>query len=148
MRSYETSYDLSKVPEAQRKAMEAVIPTTSTGAHVAAFDHLGLIAVAPSSRAEAERAIDAARGKAPHYTAPPAVGQLLASSRARKDSVWAMVDVGGVIARMAAASGAAAPTPSAPTPFVFSFGCADHNGHFRLAAPASSARTAVNAAKP
>jgi hypothetical protein len=33
-------------------------------------------------------------------------------------------------------------------PFVLTFGCADHNAHFRIAAPASSARTAVNMSKP
>ncbi|MGH2897646.1 MAG: hypothetical protein ACRDMZ_03155, partial [Solirubrobacteraceae bacterium] len=148
MRSYAASYDLSKVPEANRKTMEAVLPKTALGGHVAAFDHLGLIALAPNSQVEAERAIDAARGKAPHFTAPAVVGQMLASSRARKDSVAMVFDVGAIMSGMPTMPGAPPRTPTGPIVFVLSFGCADRNAHFRIVAPASSARTAVNAAKP
>jgi hypothetical protein len=148
MRSYEASYDLSKVPAADRKAMEVVIPKTATGGHVAAFDHLGLIALAPNSQVEAERAIEAARGKAPHFTAPAVVGQMLASSRARKDSMAMVLDIGAFMSGIPTMPGAPPRAPTGPIVFVLSFGCADRNAHFRIAAPASSARTAVNAAKP
>jgi hypothetical protein len=148
MRSYAASYDLSKVAEADRKTMEAVMPKTALGGHVAAFDHLGLIALAPNSQVEAERAIDAARGKAPHFTAPAVVGQMLASSRARKDSMAAVLDVGALLSGMPTMPGAPPRAPTGPIAFVVTFGFADRNAHFRIAAPASSARTAVNAAKP
>ncbi|HSS01091.1 MAG TPA: hypothetical protein VLM79_28735 [Kofleriaceae bacterium] len=148
MRSYEASYDLSKVPAADRKAMEAVVPKTAIGGHVAAFDHLGLVALAPNSQVEAERAVDAARGKAPHFTAPAVAGQMLASSRARKDSMAAVLDIGAILSAIPTMPGAPPRAPIGPIVFVLSFGCADRHAHFRIAAPASSARTAVNAAKP
>jgi hypothetical protein len=124
------------------------VPKTAIGGHVAAFDRLGLIALAPNSRVEAERAIDAARGKAPHFTAPAVAGQMLASSRARKDSMAVVLDIGAILSAMPTMPGAPARAPTGPIVFVLSFGCADRNAHFRIAAPASSARTAVNAAKP
>src|SRR6185503_3837251 len=44
LRSYETSYDFSKVPEADRKAMEQIYPRSATTVHLGAFDRLGMIA--------------------------------------------------------------------------------------------------------
>src|SRR5688572_26586380 len=65
LRSYETSYDFAKVPEADRKAMEQMYPRGPTAVHLGAFDRLGMVAFGADSLSEARRAIDAARGKAP-----------------------------------------------------------------------------------
>lgn len=148
LRSYEASYDLSKASDADRKAVEAMFPRTATRVHVGAFDRLALVAYAPDSLAEAERAIDAARGKVPRFTAPQIVGQLLASSRARKDSVAMMMDLGSIMATVAAAAGGTSRAPSGVQPVVMTVGCADRNAHFRIGIPATTARTAVNAGKP
>jgi hypothetical protein len=148
LRSYETSYDLSKAREVDRKALESMVPKTVTRVHVGAFDRLGMVVFAPDSLAEARRAIDAARGKAPRFAAPQIVGQLLASSRARKDSVAIMMDLGSIMATIAAAAGAPGRAPSGVQPIVLSLGCADHNAHFRIGVPATTARTAVNSGKP
>jgi hypothetical protein len=149
LRSYETSYDFAKVPEADRKAMEQLYPRGATAVHLGAFDRLGIIAFGPDSLSEARRAIDAARGKAPRFAAPQIVGQLLASSRARKDSIAVMIDVGSLITGIAAAAAGGPPkAPAGAAPIVVSLGCADHNAHIRIALPATTARTAVNAGKP
>jgi hypothetical protein len=148
LRSYEASYDLSKASAIDRKAVESMLPRTATRVHVGAFDRLALVAYAPDSLAEAERAIDAARGKAPRFTAPQIVGQLLASSRARKDSVAMMMDLGAIMATVAAAAGGTIRAPSGVQPVVITVGCADRNAHFRIGIPATTARTAVNAGKP
>jgi hypothetical protein len=148
LRSYETSYDFAKVPEADRKAMEQLYPRGATAVHLGAFDRLGMIAFGPDSLSEARRAIDAARGKAARFAAPQSVGQLLASSRARKDSIAMMIDVGALIAGIAAAAGGPPKAPAGPQPIVMTLGCADHNAHIRIGLPATTARTAVNAGKP
>ncbi|HZJ65273.1 MAG TPA: hypothetical protein VFD36_17295, partial [Kofleriaceae bacterium] len=74
LRSYETGYDFAKVPEADRKAMEALYPGHSIAVHLGAFDRLATVAFGPDSLAEAKRGIDAARGKAPRFAAPQIVG--------------------------------------------------------------------------
>lgn len=148
LRSYEASYDLSKASNLDRKAVESMFPRMATRVHVGAFDRLALVAYAPDSLAEAERAIDAARGKAPRFTAPQIVGQLLASSRARKDSVAMMMDLGAIMATLTAAAGGTGQAPSGVQPVVITVGCADRNAHFRIGLPATTARTAVNLGKP
>jgi hypothetical protein len=147
LRSYESSVDFSKVRPADKAIAEAMTAKTSR-VHVGVFDRLGLIAFGPDSLAEATRAIDAARGKIPRFTAPPSVGQLLASSRARKDSIVLMMDLGAIMSSMAAAAGKPAQPPAAIQPLVISFGGADRAAHLRVAVPASTARSAVNLSKP
>lgn len=148
LRSYETGYDFSKVPEANRKAMEALYPAGSTAVHLGTFDRLALVAFGPDSLAEARRGIDAARGKAPRFAAPQIVGQLLASSRARKDSIAMMMDIGALFAGIAAAAGGPPRASAEVQPMVMSLGCADHNAHIRIGLPATTARIAVNGGKP
>jgi hypothetical protein len=148
LRSYATTYDFTKVAEAERKAMEKMYPRDATTVHLGAFDRLGMIAFGADSLAEAQRAIDAARGKAPRYAAPQIVGQLLASSRARKDSIAMMIDVGALIAGVSAATGGPLMAPAGPQPVVVSLGCADRNAHIRIGLPATTARAAVNKGNP
>ena len=148
LRSYETGYDLSKVPEADRKAMETLYPRGSMAVHLGTFDRLGMVAFGPDSLAEARRAIDAARGKAPRFAAPQIVGQLLASSRARKDSIAMMMDIGTLMAGIAAAAGGPPRASAEVQPMVMSLGFADRNAHIRIGLPATTARMAVNGGKP
>jgi hypothetical protein len=142
LRSYEATYDLSKMPPAQRQAMEATLPGAQVRTQIATFDALGVIALGPDSLTEAGLAIDAARGKAPHFVAPTLTGELLAASRARKDSVAMMMDLGALLAKITGS----APTTAAP--ILMSLGCADHNAHLRLVLPVVTLRTAVNRGKP
>jgi hypothetical protein len=148
LRSYETGYDFAKVPEADRKAMEALYPGHSIAVHLGAFDRLATVAFGPDSLAEAKRGIDAARGKAPRFAAPQIVGQLLASSRGRKDSIAMVMDLGALIAGMAATTGGPPRASGEVLPMVMSLGCADHNAHIRIGLPATTARMAVNGGKP
>jgi len=142
LRSYEATYDLSKVEPAQRKAMEAMLPSTQARAQIATFDALGLVVLAPDSLAEAGLTIDAARGKAPHFVAPTLTGELLAASRARKDSLAMMMDLGALLAKITGRA------PTVAAPILISLGCADHNAHLRLALPAVTLRAAVNGGNP
>jgi len=142
LRSYDTTIDLSKVPPAQRTAMERMSPGGVQRSHLAAFDALGLLVAAPDSLAETQRSIDAARGKAAHFVPGAVLGDLLAASRARKDSLAMMLDLGAVIA---AATGR---TAAASQPLVVSFGFTDRKAHLRVALPAATIRAAVNAARP
>lgn len=142
LRSYDTTFDLSKVPPDQRKAVEGLSPGSPQRSHLAAFDALGMIVAAPDSLAETKRSIDAARGKTAHFVAGPVVGKILAASRARKDSLAMMLDLGEIIAA------AAGRTAAAGQHVVMSLGFADRNAHIHLALPAATLRAAVNAAQP
>ncbi len=142
LRSYDLTYDFSKVAPAQRKAMETMLPGTQARAQIATFDTLSMVVLAPDSLAEAGRTIDAARGKAPHFVAPTLTGELLAASRARKDSIAMMMDLGAILAGITGRS------PSGVAPILLTLGCADHNAHLRLGLPAATLRAAVNQGKP
>jgi hypothetical protein len=141
LRSYDTTYDLSKVPAAQRPMMEAMLPTGVHRAEVATFDALTLVVVAPDSLTEARRSIDAARGKAPHFAADKTLSALIAGSRAHKDSVAMVMDLGGILGMVTGAK-------AAELPMLMSLGFVDHDAHIRLALPAATLRGAVNLGKP
>jgi hypothetical protein len=140
LRRYDTTYDLSKVPAAQRAAMEASVNAMGRATQIATFDSLGLLVIAPDSAAEAGRTIDAARGKATRLAPPPAITDLLAGSRGRKDSLVFVMDLGGFMTMITGANIGAQPV-------VMSVGFADRNAHFRFAAPAASVR-AIKSANP
>jgi hypothetical protein len=143
LRGYHTSYDLSKAPPAQRQAMER-LAAGGADTRIAAFDGVGTIVTGPDSVASARRLIDAARGKAPRFVAPPAIAGFLAASRARKDSVAMTLDMAGILAIVAGG----APQGAGEAPLLFSLGFADRRTHLRIAAPVASMRAAVAAARP
>ena len=87
------------------------------------------------------RSIDAARGKIPHFAAGQILGELIAASRARKDSVLAMMDLGGILGMITGAK-------VADLPVLMSLGFADRNAHIGIALPASTLRGAVSLARP
>jgi hypothetical protein len=142
LRSYETTYDLSKAQPAQRKAMEAMLPGGTHHTQIAAFDGLGIVIASPDSLADAKRAIDAARGKPPRFVAGSALGDLFAASRAHKDSVAMVFDLGGLLGAITGATGGSG------QPMMVSLGCADQRAHLRIALPAATARAAANLGKP
>jgi hypothetical protein len=142
LRSYDTSYDFSMAPEDQRKLLVAMNPGGMQHVELAAFDSLGVIVAGPDSRAEVGRVIDAVRDKAPRFAAPHVIDDLLAASRAHKDSVALVMDLGVFVAM---ATGA--PMGSGTEPALLSFGTADRTLHIRIALPATTLR-AMTAVKP
>jgi hypothetical protein len=145
LRGYRTSFDLSKTPPEQRKAMERMVGANG-GAEtwMAAFDGVGTIVGGPDSSTVAGQVIDAVRGKAPRFVTPPAVAQFLAESRARKDSLAMTLEMAGIVA---AATGAA-PRGGGDAPMRFSLGFADRRAHLRIAVPVASIRTMMPARRP
>lgn len=141
LRSYDTTYDLSKAPAAQRRAMEAMLPAGAHRAELATFDELTMVVIAPDSLAEAKRSIDAARGKLPHFAAGQIVSELIAASRARKDSLVAMLDLGWMLGMITGAK-------VADLPMLMSLGFADQNAHIGIALPAATLRGAMRIARP
>jgi hypothetical protein len=142
LRSYDTTFDLSKVPAAQRQTVESLTPGGQQRSYIATFDALGMLVAAPEGLPEAKRSIDAARGKTARLVPGAVLGELLTASRARKDSLAMMLDLGAVIA---AATGKPAATAQ---PVVVALGFADRNAHVRVALPAATLRAAMTAAKP
>ena len=55
LRSYDTMYDLSKLPPAQRQTMAAMFPGTQTRAQIANFDALGMVVFALTSASRCPR---------------------------------------------------------------------------------------------
>ena len=74
--------------------------------------------------------IDTARGKGSHYIAPPAVADLLAAARTRKDSFACVID----FASIASMIGGKPSVPGASAPGVIALGFADKQLHMRLSA--------------
>jgi len=144
LRGYRTNFDLSKTPPAQRNAMERMMAGGVTETWMAAFDGFSTVAGGPDSAAAAGRLIDAARGKAPRFVAPPAIAQFLTQSRARKDSLAMTLDIAGMVASMAGG----APGAGDDAPLMLSLGFADRRAHLRIAAPVASVRAVMAAARP
>jgi len=144
LRGYRTSFDLSKAPPAQRKAMERMMGARGAETWMAAFDRVGMIVGGSDSAAAAGRLIDAARGKAPRFVTPPAIAQFLTESRARKDSMAMTLDFAGIVASV---TGLAAPAGDG-APLMLSLGFADRRAHLRFAAPAACVRGMMAAARP
>jgi hypothetical protein len=144
LRGYRTTYDLSKAPPAQRKAIERIARAGGTDTRIAAFDKVGTVVAGPDALADAGRVIDAARGKAARFVPSPTLAGFLADSRARKDSMVMTFDVTGLIAVAAGAH----PQDGPEAPFLVSLRFADRRAHLRIAAPVASVRAAAAAGKP
>ena len=142
LRGYRTTYDLSKAPPAQRKAIERISRAGGTDTRMAAFDKVGTVVAGPDAVADAGRLIDAARGKAARFVPSPRLAEFLADSRARKDSMVMTFDIAGL---MAIATGAP-PQGGPEAPFVMSLRFADRRAHLRIDAPVASVRAAAAAA--
>ncbi|HEX4417947.1 MAG TPA: hypothetical protein VH165_08610, partial [Kofleriaceae bacterium] len=138
LRSYDTTYDLSKATPEQRKATTMLSPSGAQHAMIATFDAVTLVMVSPDVLNDAKKAVDAARGKASGLAQTPAIRDLLAASRARKDSLAAILDLGRFVAAFAPGMNLG------NQPMVMSFGAADHNAHIRIALPAATLRAAAN----
>ena len=141
LRSYDTTYDLSKMPAMQRQAMESMFPAGGVSARIATFDKVGLVTSTTDSAVDANRAIDAARGKGSRFTPSKATAELLAASRDRKESLVIIMDIAGFMAGITGRSAAGA------DPIVASLGFADRKAHFRIALPVSTMR-ALGGGKP
>lgn len=141
LRGYDATSDNTKVPEAQRKIAETMMPSGVRHAQLAAFDALTMIVVTADGLADAKRTIDAARGQAAHYTAGGEVAGLLSGSRTRKDSVAMVMDFGVILGMVAGAK-------VGDLPLLISLGFADHNAHIRMAVPVTTAQTLMKIAKP
>jgi hypothetical protein len=144
LRGYRTSFDLSKVPPAQRKAMERMMGGSGAETWMAAFDGVGTIVGGSDSAAAAGRLIDAVRGKAPRFVTPPAIAQFLTESRARKDSMAMTLDFAAIVASVAGGTARA----GGGAPLMLSLGFADRRAHVRIAAPVASVRDMMAAVRP
>jgi hypothetical protein len=145
LHTVDTTVDSSKLSTAQlsaaqRKQMASTLSSfpTQNRAQVATFDAFGMVVFHRDSLAEASRTIDAARGKAPHFVPSAALAPLLAGSRARKDSMVIIADLG---AFLTVASGH--PVPG-DLPALISLGYAEHNARIHVALPAATLRAVVN----
>jgi hypothetical protein len=141
LRSYDTTYDMSKMPPMQRQAMDSMFPAGGISARIAAFDKVGIVTSTSDSAVDANRAIDAARGKGTRFAPSRGTADLLAASRDRKESLVIIMDIAGLMAGFTGRPAAGA------EPVVASLGFADRNAHFRIALPASTMR-AVGGGKP
>lgn len=141
---YHTSYDLSKAPPDQRKAMERMLGADGADTRMAAFDGVGTVATGPDSVAAAGGLIDAVRGKAPRFVTPPAIARFLTESRGRKDSMAVTLDMARILASMAGAPARAGDD----APVMLSLGFADRRAHVRIAAPLASMRAMMAASHP
>ncbi|HET9619759.1 MAG TPA: hypothetical protein VFP84_00235 [Kofleriaceae bacterium] len=142
LRGYDTTYDLSKASPAQRDIHKKLAPNDVQHAQVATFDAVTLIAASADAAGDARKAIDASRGKpgAARFTASGLTRDQLAASRARKDSMALVFDLGRMIPAFAARATAVS------APIVMSFGAPDHNAHVRLAVPAETLHAAAGMA--
>jgi hypothetical protein len=129
IRGYDVTYDLSKAPPETKTVIEKMVPKTGLTTRVAIFDQLGAVGLSADGAASTQAAIDAARGKGKRYAPPAAVTDFLAGSRARKESVAMVMDVGGIMA--------GAPTGRA---LMLSMGFSDKRAHLRITLPAATIR--------
>jgi len=130
VRGYEMTYDFSKLPPAQKKQLEAMLPPT-VAARVALFDGLAAFVIGPKAEAETSLVIDAARGKSSHFAPAKPVADLLGAARTRKDSLVFVMD----FASLMAAFGKGPSIPGTSAPGVIALGFADHRFHLRLSTP-------------
>ncbi|HEU4728740.1 MAG TPA: hypothetical protein VFT22_12640 [Kofleriaceae bacterium] len=143
LRSYDTTFDTSKIPPDQRQAMAAMMPDGVHRVHLGAFDDVAVLVSSQDSDREARRTIDAARGKGPRFVAGKLVDPLLATSRTRKDSIVMVMDLGNLFGALTGKS-------LGSQPMVMAFGAADRRAHLRFSVPAATARAlgSMNGGKP
>lgn len=130
LRGYTTSYDLSKMTAANRQLFEKSVPKTTMSSIGGVVDGIGVVGVSARGSATAIAAVDAVRHAAKRYAPPAAITAFLAASRARKESVVAVMDM------------AAMGMPTSGH-FMMALGFADKNLHLRVGVPASIARGAA-----
>jgi hypothetical protein len=133
---YSTAFETA--PTAAGAAAARAMPTAMTSYLGVAGDRA--IAVAGTHSAEdIARVIDAVQGKAPTYVPPPAVTQLLADARTRKESMIVVLDLAALRSLMPGAARPAA-GDGIPTmaPSLIGLGFADHAAHLRITVPAAS----------
>ena len=99
---FTSQIDASAMPPEQAKLTAAM--GTSFVAHVGAWDDVVGMAMG-TDPAASRRLIDASRGKGARMTLPPRVAAGLADARARKESFYYFIDVGSMMASMAATTG-------------------------------------------
>lgn len=135
MRSIDITSDISQMPvvqqlpDAERIAMEAMFQRGNFRMQFATFDGLGMFVGGADGLAVAARTIDVVRGKAPLFVASSPTGRLLTASRARKDSVVAIVDMGAMLAAFGL------PLPREVIAMI-SVGRLRHDVHVRVSVPA------------
>jgi hypothetical protein len=129
IRGVDVRYDLSKATPDARAAMEKMISKNGAALRAATFDKLGLVVSSADGATSVTAAIDAARGKGKRYAPTAQVAGFLAGSRARKESVALVIDLGGAMGM--GASGRVV---------MMSMGFADRRAHLRLALPAATIR--------
>ncbi|HEY0193818.1 MAG TPA: hypothetical protein VGC42_22030 [Kofleriaceae bacterium] len=134
IRGYDTTMDLTKAEPAQRQMATLMGSDKPVHAQVAAFDKLAMVVATKDSQADAHRAIDTARGKAAAYAPSPEIKAQLDASRARKDSMAMVFDVGKLVAAFLPAA------TLGNLPVVISLGTADKQAHLRFVLPASLLR--------
>jgi hypothetical protein len=130
LRGIDASYDLSKATPDARAMVEKMVPNKTIATRIGVFDKLGAVSTGGDGVAGTAAVIDAARGKARRFAPPAQVGDFLAGSRARKESLAMVIDLGGI-------SGAAA---AAGHLVMASIGFADQRAHLRLTLPAATFR--------
>jgi hypothetical protein len=139
IRGYDTTYDLSALPELKRKEMLKVLGGSNVShAAMATFDKLAVFAIAGTGDAVAAAGsdIDAARGKGSRYKPTKEVQRALDASRARKDSAVMIMDFGAFAAMM--------PTPTKLTgAMVMTAGFADGTAHLRMSLASATFKAAV-----
>lgn len=128
LRGYDTVHDLSKAAPANRAVWEKMFPKSGLATRGGTFDKLAVVAAAADGTAAAAAVIDAARGKGARFTPPAVVGDFLAGSRARKESIVMVADIGAMAGLTSGRM------------FMTSFGFADKNAHIRIALPAATLR--------
>ena len=140
LHGYDTTFDLSKANELQRELHKKLMPQDVQHAQVAIYDALTMVAVSQDSVGDAQKVIDASRGKpgVARFTPTPIMRDQLAAARTRKDSMVLLVDLNSLLAALTG-GGVASP------PIALSFGAADHNAHFRLALPAETLHAVAGA---
>jgi hypothetical protein len=129
IRGYDVAYDLSKAPPETKTTMGKMIPSTGLTARVATFDGLGILGLSADGAASAAAAIDAARGKGKRYAPPAQVADFLTGSRARKESLAMVMDLGGIMG-----------TGGSGRAVMVSMGFADKRGHLRITLPVATVR--------
>ncbi|HEY4243850.1 MAG TPA: hypothetical protein VGM88_28750 [Kofleriaceae bacterium] len=139
-----TKFDTTKATPAQAAAMAAMAPTGTHDSRIAVLDHL--MVAASGSDAQMTQAIDAIRGKAAYKPAPQ-IATLLAWSRAHKDSIAMVMDMGGLAGMM---GGPPNPMMAKLGAMLFTVGAADGNAHVRFVLPTASvaAMAGIGAGKP
>ena len=129
IRGYDVVYDFSKAPPETKASMGTMIPSTGLAARGATFDQLGVVAMSADGAAGVAAAIDAARGKGKRYAPTAQIADFLAGSRARKESLAMVMDLGALMG-----------TGGSGRPVMVSLGFADKRGHLRLTLPAATIR--------